>query len=214
MTTQVEQTLNVTVAQIEDAMLAGQTVPDFAREWSEPPANVLAIFRRLQDEGRIPRNGPAQVATTPKTRPLASVPMEPTTGTGPALSVDALVNAAARSESKRTQALGIKLADLATVVRGRLAEERAAAEKAEHQRAERDAAAAEVARLEEQLRAARAKLRPVRQGGVRSMPQREPQPRSTRGVDLKLPCREGCERTFPNAQGRGAHEKRTHGGAS
>lgn len=65
MTTQVEQTLNVTVAQIEDALLHGQSVPDFAREWSEPPANVLAVFRRLQDEGRIPRNAPSQVATKP-----------------------------------------------------------------------------------------------------------------------------------------------------
>lgn len=161
----VEQTLNVTVAQIEDALLAGQTVPDFAREWSEPPANVLAVFRRLQGEGRIPRNAPSQVATTatekPPAAPVACVPES----TVSAPSVDALVNAAARSSSKRTQALGVRLSDLAAVVRERLADERQAAEKAEQQKAQRDAAAAEVARLEEQLRAAKAKLRPVRQGG-------------------------------------------------
>lgn len=160
-----EQTLNVTVAQIEDALLAGQTVRDFAREWSEPPANVLAIYRRLQREGRIPANGPAQVAT-PQRTPLVGIKTEPTTtGTSAVPTIDALVNAAARSSSKRTQVLGTKLHDLAGVIRARLAEERVAAEKEERAKAERAAAAAEVQRLERQLAEAKAKLRPARQGG-------------------------------------------------
>lgn len=214
----VEQTLNVTVAQIEDALLGGMTVPDFAREWSEPATNVLAVYRRLQDEGRLPRNTPTQVASKPPVAPVAGARSLTSVPAGPSVrsdapSVDALVSAAARSTSKRTQALGVKLHDLAEVVRQRLAEEREAAEKEERAKAEREAAAAEVARLEEQLRAAKAKLRPERQGGV-SPVQRETKPRSTRGVDLKLPCRLGCDRIFPNAQGRGAHEKRTHGGSS
>lgn len=146
-----EVTLNVSVAQIEEALLSGVTVPDFAQEWSEPAVNVLAVFRRLQREGRIPANAPTQIAKA-SPRPLVSVPAQAAEPT-----VAALVAAAARSTSKRTQALGKRLDDLAGVLRQRLTDERKAAESKEREEREREAARAEVERLEAQLREARAK---------------------------------------------------------
>lgn len=219
-----EQTLNVTVAQIEDALLAGQTVPDFAREWSEPPANVLAIYRRLQREGRLPTNGPVQVATkTPVApvagaRPLASVP-QPTTGSAP--SVDALASAAARSASKRTQALGAKLLDLAAVVRQRLADERVATEAAEKTQRERQQAAAEVERLKAELAAAQAKLRPARRGGSGTVSPRkgrtiddEQRAKMLAGQRNDAPCDKGCGVVAKTKSGKAAHERHCTGTAS
>jgi hypothetical protein len=117
--------------------------------------------------------------------------------------VDALANAAARSPSKRTQALGVRLSDLAAVVRERLAAEREAAERAQKQKAQRDAAAAEVARLEEQLRAAKAKLRPARQGGGSPVQREEPT-----GV---LTCGKGCGKTFTRPSWQSKHEAKCRG---
>lgn len=103
----------------------------------------------------------------PPTRPTPPVVDGATAAPGSAEpTLDALVTAAARSTSKRTQALGVKLADLASVIRDRLRAERQSAEKAEQERAVREAAAAEVARLEAELREARAKLHPSRRGGI------------------------------------------------
>lgn len=199
-------TLNVSVEQIESDLQRGQTVQQIAQDWSEPVSNVLAVKRAMEANGHSASRTPG--APVPGARPAASVsPM----GTAPAaLSVDALVAAAARSTSKRTQALAVRLADLAKVVRDRLREEREAAEKAEAQKAEREAARAEVERLEAQLRAARAKLsgRPARQGGG-SPVQRDAKPvaKTRTVVDQQLACRKGCGRTSPNPQGRAAHER-------
>lgn len=223
MTTTVEQTLNVTVAQIEDALLAGQTVPDFAREWSEPPANVLAVFRRLQNEGRIPTNAPSQVAKTPGapvpgSRPPASVPSRPAAQSDALPSVGALAGAAARSTSKRTQTLGVKLLDLANVVLQRLADERETAEKAEQNRRERERelAAAEVARLEEALRAARQKLGPHRKNNVSEAGRANIRANAMKGQQagaVESPCRKGCGFVAKSRAGRAGHERHC-GGAS
>lgn len=166
-------TLNATVAEIEDALLAGKSVKDVARDLAEPPNNVYGVYRDLVRRGEIND----QNVTVTK-RPDLTVARQQTTGVGsasrpvpapPALAppvngsaeptIDALVNAAARSTSKRTQALGVKLAALATVVRDRLRDERAAAEAKAREAEVRDAAAAEVAALEAKLAEARAKLK-------------------------------------------------------
>lgn len=166
-------TLNISVEQIESDLRRGRTVQEIVQDWSEPLSNVLAVKRAMEargDRSHAPIKPPAPVTPVAGAgaRPAASASPD-----GPAAraavdsspSVDALVAAAARSTSKRTQALGVRLADVAKVVRERLAAERAAAEEAEATRREQEQARAEVERLEAQLREARAKLRPVRQGG-------------------------------------------------
>lgn len=131
---------------------AGSSVQEVAAFYSEPATNVYAVQRAMaRDATPAPQQRP---------RNLASVPTS--ASTPPVLSIDALVSAASRSESKRTKALGAKLEDLAAVVRERLAAERDAAERVEREKAEREAAAAEVAELEQKLAAAKAKLRPGR----------------------------------------------------
>lgn len=170
-------TLNATVSEIEDALLAGKSVKDVAADLAEPPNNVYGVYRELVRRGDI-----VDESVHVEDRPNLTVARQPsttsqTTGTGSASrpvpapptpappaagsaepTLDALINAAARSSSKRTQVLGVKLADLAHVVRDRLRDERDTAEKARRERAVREAAAADVARLEAQLREARARL--------------------------------------------------------
>lgn len=201
-------TLNVSVEQIEADLRAGKTVADIAQDWSEPPANVYAVQRAMQARGDGNGRGtasprpPAAAPVVAGARALTSVPHPPTPPaadagqSGPA--VDALVNAAARSSSKRTQALGVKLADLAAVVRQRLADEREQAERAEKERAEREAAAAEVQRLEAQLAEARAKLRPKRQGGGSPVQREKP-------VAGPFHCSH-CDRPFVYAKAHAKHE--------
>ena len=63
--------------------------------------------REWDKEGRIPLNGPTQVSKTPAApvagqRSLASVPQALPAAQSAALTVDTLVNAAARSTSKRS----------------------------------------------------------------------------------------------------------------
>lgn len=207
------QTLNATVAQIEDALASGQTVEAVARDLQEPRNNVIAVWRAMQARGETKTPG----TPVPGPRPLTSVQTGPTVRSD-ALSVDSLVSAAARSTSKRTQALGVKLADLATVIRQRLTEERQAAEKAEREKAEREAAAAEVERLEAALREAKAKARPARRGGSGSVSR----PENAAGGHATAekysgtsPCSKGCGRELTNYPGpRSKHEKKCTGAAS
>lgn len=170
-----------------------------------------------------PRVGPGEASQLPSTpgapvpgpQPLAGVSRS-STGQSDALSVDALANAAARSTSKRTQALGAKLADLAIVVRQRLAEERRAAEKAEQNRRERELAAAEVTRLEEALRAAREKIRPQRKHNVSEAGRANIRANAMKGQQagaVESPCRKGCGFVAKSRAGRAGHERHC-GGAS
>lgn len=151
-------TLNVSVDQIRSDLRGGKTVDQIAAEWSEPVANVRAVLTQMQREaGR-------SSSTTPE-RPLRPVP---TVAQPPALDLETvrlidLVTEASQSTSSQTRKLGARLDTLAETVAERLSDERAtAAERAaaEGQRAE---ALAEVQRLEDQLREARARL-----GGARA----------------------------------------------
>lgn len=210
-------TINATVAEIEDMLKSGQSVEAVARELQEPRNNVIGVWRAMEKRGEVP---------TPQTRPFAvpspapgprptAAPAAPTSGP----SVDALAAAAERSSSKRTQALGAKLRDLAEVVRTRLTEERQAAERAEQEKAEREAAAAEVERLEARLREARAKLRrPSSRGGSRPVSRPESKPPLSEAKQQQLavmreknkntePCANGCGYVAGTKAGKKAHER-------
>jgi DNA-binding transcriptional MerR regulator len=229
--TAVVQTLNCTVGEIEELLAKGVPVEQIARDLQEPRQNVVAVWDRWRKN-----NGEAD-PTTAIAKPVVGVArLVPSTPTmtlpghrvdPAAITVEALINAAARSASKRTQALGVRLADVAKAVRERLADERRAAEQAEATRREREAAAAEVERLEAQLRAARAKLSGRRAGGGSTPMQRDPEAkkplsdaRRAQLAELRKKqvgewlCRAGCGRVSTTAAGRSSHERNCTGGAS
>lgn len=146
-------TMNVSVEQIERDLRAGKSVGEIAQDWSEPPANVYAVQRAMDAAAAGPPPvPPARAASAVHNPPPARVP--PTSDAG----VTALVVQASQSKHARTRNLGAKLDLLVEELCGRLDAEHAEAAQQEAKRKERAAAAAEVARLEEQLRAARAKL--------------------------------------------------------
>lgn len=116
--------------------------------------------------------------------------------TPPAPTLEELVRACRRSEFKRTQSLGVKLAELVEKVTGALVAERESAEVKARRAAEREAAQAEVKRLEKALAAARAKA--VAAGA----------PGGTRGGERTCPV---CDAGFPSPQALGAHKRHKHG---
>lgn len=109
----------------------------------------------------------------------------------------ALVRACQRSELKRTQALGVKLAALVEQVTVALRGEREAVEAKAKQAEEQATARAEVARLTKQLAAAKAKLRGSAAAGVDE-------------AAGHLACGH-CGDLFASAQGRSTHITRKHG---
>lgn len=103
---------------------------------------------------------------------------------------DALLRRAAQSESKRIRNAAERVTDALDRLREAFAED-------ESKRAARE----RVAKLEEELRAAKAALRGSPGRGV-------PAPRKTRTYSGEpLTCRKGCGKESPNAQGRAAHER-------
>lgn len=212
-------TLNATVAEIENALIEGKSVKDVARDLQEPPNNVYGVYRALVERGEIDvaAQSTGRAGSAPRPVPAPSPPpAAPVTGGGAEPTIDALINAAVRSTSKRTQALGAKLGELAGVVRQRLRDERAAAEKAQQENAIREAALAEVAALEAKLAEARAKLGKGRGG---SGPVSSRHSASGHAVAAKYSGTKPCEKcgkpdltTLPGP--RGAHMKRCTGGAS
>lgn len=129
---------------------------------------------------------PAPVAAPPVLKPVPS----------PAPSIDELIRACARSEYKRTQGLGVKLAELAEKARAALRTEREAAEAKAARSKEVAAAQAEVKRLEKELAAAKAKaVAAGGSGGARGGPR---------------PCPE-CGHEFATGQALGAHRAQKHG---
>lgn len=129
---------------------------------------------------------------------LASVPAPTTTKppAPPAPSIDELIRACARSEYKRTQSLGVKLAELSEKARAALRSERESAEVKAARSKEIAAAQAEVKRLEAALKAARAKASAAgAPGGARGGPHICPE----------------CDHELANAQALGAHRAHKHG---
>lgn len=218
MTATALMTLNVSPEQIETELRAGRSVDDIATEWQEPRSNVLGVLRAMQAKGETIAGATVPSRPVVPPRPSPVDPVDPRT-----IAVDALVNAAARSASKRTQALGVRLSDLSKVLRTRLADEREQAEATEAERREREAAAAEVARLEALLAAARVKAGVKRRGGSGSVEPREKKPltdaqreRLAKMREAQIgewPCRKECGQVSKTPSGRAAHE-RFCGGAS
>lgn len=211
---------------IEHLLRQGKSAQWVATNLGEPMPLVMKVLDRLRKEAAQPADAdeddeetPAAAPVAAGARPLASVPRATEPGSAPP-SIEALVSAAARSTSKRTKALGQKLEDLARVIRQRLNDERVAAEAAEKTRREREAAAAEVARLEAELRAAREKAKPFnrsRQGVQKTMTAKaaaastaNAQRNNERG---EFPCRK-CGRVCATIGGRGRHEAACKGDAA
>lgn len=146
---------------------------------------------------------PAALAPVPGPSPVRSVPAPPTAtpdATPPAgPTVDQLVKACARSDAKRTQALGPKLIELAEKITAALRAERFAAEAKAKQSEEFAAKKAAVDRLAKQLAAAKADLRKVK-----------PAASASAAGGGEYSC-EDCDQTFSTPQGRGAHGFRAHG---
>lgn len=156
------------VATTAPAPIPGLSTPAVRRP-TPPPA--LAVVPPVKADAQV-----AQVAEAP--------------------AVDELIRACARSDSKRTQALGVKLADLAEKARAALRTEREAAEAKAARSKEVAAAQAEVKRLEKLLADAKAKaVAAGASGGARGGP---------------CICPE-CEQGFSSAQALGAHRSRKHG---
>lgn len=145
----------------------------------------------------------------PASRPTArSAHPAPTTGPAsggtyngaptprPALTVEELARACKRSEHKRTQALGVKLTELAERITTALRSEREAAEMKAKRSEELAAAQAEVKRLTKALAEAKAKATAAgAPGGVRGGARECPE----------------CGKQLANPQALGAHKRHTHG---
>jgi hypothetical protein len=116
--------------------------------------------------------------------------------------VNALVQACARSEHKRTQALGTKLLELADKATAALRAEREAAEAKAKSAEEFAAKKAAVDKLARQLAAAKAELR-----GIKPTAERAGDPAGEFACDQ-------CDRVFGSSPGRARHVTRTHGGAA
>lgn len=136
---------------------------------------------------------PPAVTVTPAVRLVTPAPTG-TTNTAP--SIDELIRACARSEYKRTQALGVKLAETAEKARAALRSEREAAEIKAARSKEIAAARAEVERLEKALAEAKAKaVAAGAPGGARGGPHNCPE----------------CGQQLATGQALGAHRARKHG---
>lgn len=162
--------------------MSGQTIPARAPDPTPPPSR--------------PALKPA-TSTPPAHAPVPGGTLNGSTAAAP--TVEHLAAACKRSESKRTQALGVKLGDLAGKVTAALRDERLSAEAKAKRAEERTAAQAEVKRLEKALAEARAKaVAAGAPGGIR------PGART---------C-EVCGDQLANAQALGAHKRHKHGIAS
>lgn len=149
----------------------------------------------------LPSRPAPTAVTTPPRGPVAPVPGGTHNGAtaSPGFTVDELVRACRRSEHKRTQALGVKLTELAERISATLGTERADAEAKARRAAEREASQAEVKRLVKALAEARAKA--VAAGA----------PGGVRGGECTCPV---CGHQLANPQALGAHKRHKHGIAS
>lgn len=130
-------------------------------------------------------------ASASATQPSAPIPHVVGGGT-----IGLLLEQASGHSSKRVQALAhrieTQLEQLRTMIAARAEDERRKRLEAET----KEKARQDIVRLEQQLAAAKAKLR---------KPAAPKAARST--VDQQLPCRKGCHRTYASPQGRGKHER-------
>jgi hypothetical protein len=150
----------------------------------------------------------------PVRRPPAPTPARPTppAPTAPAStdSTAALLLEAAESPNKNIQRLGRRISDLIIDLDERLDAEKAKATAKAKKDREKAAARAEVDRLEQQLAAAKQRLRPAAKR-AREQAVKDGTPRPTKPAG-EYPCTvDGCGRKFTTGQGASLHERRAHG---
>lgn len=197
MTTTYVELLNATRSEVEEALLSGKAPAEVVRELQEPMPNVLTIYRDLRDDGRLKAGNfvtpaPSLTEQIERQRPNGAVPAKPTHSPSPEVaqrigdSTDLLVRAS-RIEDKRIQgALGrarkamVDLAGLVEAWEGK------------------SAARNRIARLEAELRVARAELT-----GRPTPPQRDG---TRRQVGEPAACSK-CGKVCANNTGRVAHER-------
>lgn len=184
-------TVTATTADVERMLRAGRAPRDVATELQEPLNDVLAVWHRLRKEPASEQARPAapiRAVPTPATNPPDTQPAPPG---------HELVARGLMSGDKRISHQAAKVQAGLDRLREQLEQHDAKA-----------AVRAEVARLEQQLAAAKAKLRgsatPIHHAGARST--------KSRTFENRLDCAK-CGRTSPTAQGRAAHERHCTGAA-
>lgn len=138
-----------------------------------------------------PRMGrpPAPVAPVPAAQPSAPMPQVIGGGT-----IGLLLEQAGAHSNKRVRNLADKIETQLDDLRNRIAD-LAEDEKRKRLEAEtKEKARQDIVRLEQQLAAAKAKLR-------------KPKAATASASAQELPCRNGCGRTYASPQGRGKHER-------
>lgn len=186
----VQATTGMPTANVE-AIATANGYPDLDRL----AANANALTAKLAQRDALPERAPAVVTPLPSrpSPPAAPRPALPVAGgTPPAPSADELVRACRRSEFKRTQALGPKLAELVERITTALRTEREAAEMKTKQAEEIATKKAAVDKLTKQLAAAKAALAAVDPGSA-----------------LEFGC-DVCGDSFATSSGRARHTTRKH----
>lgn len=185
-------------------------VVDIASHHGYPDTEKLAwaadiLAKNIDDEAKgtiTERPDLAPRITRPQTAGAAtSTPAAPAPLTKPD-ELRILLNTAKAHPSKRIQAAADRAFDQLDRIRTLIHEDEEKNADKRRIAAEKAAARAEVEHLEEQLRAARAKLRD------KTTTPPSTQPRPTTAPKGEHPCRnEGCERVFDTGQGRSLHER-------
>lgn len=168
--------------------------------WAVDQLGAEAVDRipvRAPDPPRPVAKTPQPVAPIPASLSTPAVRNGSTSTPPPGPSIEDLVRACRRSESKRTQALGPKLTELEQKITAALRAERDSAEAKAKQAEEFTAKKAHVDRLKKQLADAQAALRQLKPSGVTE-------------AALQFACEE-CGDLFSTSQGRGMHRRRSHG---
>lgn len=162
-------------------------------------ADIMA--KRLEQGDPIPQSEHREAA--PRVRNIVEEPAPTPAPLGKPDEIRVLLNTAKAHPVKRVQNAANKVFDDLDRLRGLIREDEEKNAAKRKAAAEKAAAKAEVERLQEQLRAAKAKLK----GSTATAPKRT--------VNLPhgdYPCRSGCDRNFDTPQGRSAHERRAHEG--
>lgn len=186
--------------------LTAETVLDLASHHGYPDRDKLAwavdvLTKKHADTVRCGIPAATARPGPPRPAPVAAVPTHPEKREQPSSRLADLVDTALAHPSKRIRTAADRLLDQADKLRDLIREDdqkNAARRKIE---AEKAAARAEVERLQEQLAAAKAKLRGQAPAAARSKKGR-PLPKG------EHPCRhDGCDRVYDTPQGRSLHER-------
>ena len=190
--------------------LPRETVLDIGSRHGYPDTEKLAwaadiIEKKIRETATtIPEQRPAPrpAARAPQTAGAAtSTPTAPAPITQPD-EIRTLINTAMQHPSKRIQNAAGKVVDDIAKLRTLIREDEEKHAERRKADAARAAARAEVERLEQQLAAAKAKLR-----GDKPAPATQ-QPAATTAPKVEHPCRnDGCDRVFDTGQGRSLHER-------